>query len=253
MLSERNWRIESVARMVIGFFVTAFCLMVFASTIRQYFTDLSPENRTLFDIIVGAFIFQGMALVWAFNFLREEKLSVRDAFGFRSSTTLRAVLFGIVAGICVVPIAWLLQILSVQVMNALNLTPQSQELVRTFQESTRTTAEPNLLRQQIVFGFSVVFLAPVAEEILFRGIIYPTIKNLGFPRIGLWVSAIVFALLHQNMAGFIPFIFLGIALVLVYEETDNLLAPILAHSVFNTANFAYMIFEKPINRMLFNT
>ncbi len=239
--------------MLIGLIVTAFCLMLLAGALRQVTGDISSEHKTLFDIIVGALIFQGVALLWIFNFLREEKLTFRTAFGFSLPTVPRALLFGVLAGVCVVPIAWTLQIVSVQLLNLFNWSPQSQELVRTFQQSAKAASDPELLRQQIAFGISVIVLAPISEELLFRGILYPTIKNFGFPKVALWTSAIVFALMHQNMAGMIPFIFLGIVLVKVYEETDNLLAPILVHSLFNTANFLYMLFEVPINKFLFRS
>lgn len=251
MLTERKWRPEGAARTILGIIVTAFCLLLLASTLRQLTGEMSSENRSLLDLILGTVIFQGSAMVWIFIFLREEKLSFRDAFGFHGGKYRRAILFGILTGVSIVPIAWTLQMVSVQVLEWLQWNPQSQELVQTFQQTTKEASTTGILNQRIAFGVSVILLAPIAEEILFRGLIYPTIKNLGFPKVGLWISAIVFALMHQNMAGMIPFIFLGIVLVLVYEETDSLLAPILTHSIFNTANFLFMLYQVPINKFLF--
>ena len=46
----------------------------------------------------------------------------------------------------------------------------------------------------------------------------------------------LFAAVHANLPSFLPFVFLALALALLYERTNNLLASILAHSCFNAAN-----------------
>ena len=38
------------------------------------------------------------------------------------------------------------------------------------------------------FVFFAVVLAPVAEEFIFRGVLYPFIKQLGWPRLALYRS-----------------------------------------------------------------
>ena len=47
-------------------------------------------------------------------------------------------------------------------------------------------------------------LAPVAEELLFRGILYPAIKQAGFPRLALWGTSLLFAAMHMNLVTFVP-------------------------------------------------
>jgi membrane protease YdiL (CAAX protease family) len=84
--------------------------------------------------------------------------------------------------------------------------------------------------------FAIV-AAPVAEEFIFRGVLYPFLKRVGFPRLA-WVGvSFVFALIHFDAATFAPLFVLAIVLTWLYERTDNLLAPIAAHSLFNAANF----------------
>jgi membrane protease YdiL (CAAX protease family) len=52
----------------------------------------------------------------------------------------------------------------------------------------------------------------------------------------------LFALIHGNLTIIIPLVALAVALALLYEWTDNLLASIIVHAVFNAANFAMMFF-----------
>ena len=87
----------------------------------------------------------------------------------------------------------------------------------------------------------IIVLVPVAEELLFRGILYPWIKQAGFPRLALWGTAVVFAAMHVNLTSFVALFILALILTWLYERTNNLLATITAHSLFNALNFA-MVF-----------
>ena len=95
---------------------------------------------------------------------------------------------------------------------------------------------PSILAYFIFFS---VVIAPLAEEIFFRGILYAAIRRSGFRQLALWASATLFAASHQNLAVFIPLLVLGLALALLYEKCDNLLASISAHSLFNALNIVY--------------
>ena len=86
-----------------------------------------------------------------------------------------------------------------------------------------------------------VIVAPVVEELLFRGVLYPAIKQIGYPRFAAIGTAILFALFHVNLVTFLSLTAVALGLVVLYEFTDNLLAPIIAHAVFNTSN-VFMIF-----------
>jgi len=80
-------------------------------------------------------------------------------------------------------------------------------------------------------------IAPVAEELLFRGILYPAIKQAGFPGVALWGTSLLFAAIHVNLGIFVPLLLLALVLAQLYERTGNLLAPITAHALFNAFNF----------------
>ncbi|MBI4360531.1 CPBP family intramembrane metalloprotease [Candidatus Micrarchaeota archaeon] len=81
----------------------------------------------------------------------------------------------------------------------------------------------------------VVTLAPVAEELFFRGFL--------LPRFGLPLSSIAFALGHAGFASVavVASAFLG-ALVLgyAYQKTGNLYACMLGHALFNVANVYFV-------------
>ena len=86
-----------------------------------------------------------------------------------------------------------------------------------------------------------VAVAPIVEEILFRGILYPAIKQIGHPRLAAIGTALLFALFHVNLLAFASLTVVALGLIALYEFTDNLLAPITAHAVFNASNLVMLI------------
>jgi hypothetical protein len=62
----------------------------------------------------------------------------------------------------------------------------------------------------------------------------------------LWGSSALFAAVHFNMVSFLPLLVFALVLVYLYETFQNLLAPIVAHSLFNAANFLMLIFQDQI-------
>jgi membrane protease YdiL (CAAX protease family) len=79
-------------------------------------------------------------------------------------------------------------------------------------------------------------IAPIAEEVLFRGFIYTYCRRWGILS-ALILSTVVFAALHLPSG--LPLIQIvgGIAFALTYEASGSLIAPILIHSLGNLAIF----------------
>ena len=107
-------------------------------------------------------------------------------------------------------------------------------------------------RDALDAAFSVAAIAvfPAAcEEILFRGILLPSLARWLGAIGAVLASALLFGLIHLDLAGDtvaftrIPFaILVGIGLGLLRVRTGSLLPPILGHAVLNTITFATVVF-----------
>jgi membrane protease YdiL (CAAX protease family) len=85
---------------------------------------------------------------------------------------------------------------------------------------------------------AAVVLAPVAEELLFRGLLFRALLQRRSVHVAALVSAVVFALVHVDVAVSQPLALVGLTLVGVvlahaYERTGSLLVPIAGHAAFN--------------------
>ncbi len=106
-----------------------------------------------------------------------------------------------------------------------------------FPESwTESYAERVELAQQApvwVLYLSSVIVAPIVEELIFRGLIFRSLKG-GMPRIvAALVSSAVFAVLHGTIMWMLYTFLLGLVLCVLYEKTRSLWACIACHMAFN--------------------
>ena len=83
--------------------------------------------------------------------------------------------------------------------------------------------------------------APLAEEVVFRGYIYPAVKRFTNIPFAVVFSGLLFGAVHGNLAALLPLTVLGVLLVLAYEYTGSLWAPIAIHFCFNAATTVVQI------------
>lgn len=133
-------------------------------------------------------------------------------------------LFGYMAAF---PWLFLLFFVTVEIANRVGFQPPVEEIHRLVFGEHR----PAILW---LTGVLACVVGPIAEEFLFRGVLYPTLRaQASFP-VAMAVSGAVFALIHTNVLGFLPITMLGCLLAYVYERTGSLFAPMAVHITHNT-------------------
>jgi CAAX protease family protein len=192
------------------------------------------------QFVINTFTFQGLVLVFIHLFLIFHHSSWRELLGL-DRTRWNTVARGLVAAVIILPVALMLNALCALLLTKIHVTPDQQVSMQALQLSVT-------LGQKIVFGIAAILLAPLAEESMFRGILYPVVKQLGYPRLALFGSSLLFAASHINLMTFLPLFLIALVFVWLLETTDTLIAPILAHASFNAANFVIYINEANIER-----
>ncbi len=142
------------------------------------------------------------------------RLAVRDGLFF-------LVGFGLAAfsGVLIAPI-----------VDVGHLHSSSQEVVRTFQRAHGLDTT--------FFVIAVLAVAPIGEELLFRGVLLRALLRRTSPPTAIWVAALAFALVHVVLdpgAGFAVPALLLLGLLSGYEawRTGDLSRSILLHAGFN--------------------
>ncbi|WP_334126601.1 type II CAAX endopeptidase family protein [Empedobacter brevis] len=114
-----------------------------------------------------------------------------------------------------------------------------EEIYKIFQNSFE------MMLDYKVAGFIMVcILAPVFEEIIFRGIILKGMLNFNIkPTIAILINGFVFGCAHMNPWQFIGAGILGIIFGIVYYRTKSLFLPILLHFLNNTLSYSLMLMQ----------
>lgn len=95
--------------------------------------------------------------------------------------------------------------------------------------------------------FAAVVAAPLCEEVVFRGYFYPAAKKFAGPWVAMVCSALVFAAAHASLAALLPLFVFGCVLVLLYEKTGSLWAPVAVHFCFNGATVLFQLAARYYN------
>lgn len=145
----------------------------------------------------------------------------------------RSLLIGLGAAIPAWIGATLLGALAVVVLNAIGLTEQAGPL-----DAFVERGDPTV----ILVAFLLV--APVAEEIFFRGVVYNAWERERGPWVAVTGSAALFALIHSSLFALVPIFALGVALALLYRSTRSLAATIAMHAGFNAISVAIALLAR---------
>ena len=84
-----------------------------------------------------------------------------------------------------------------------------------------------------IFVIGSAVIAPIYEELLFRGIIFPTLIQKTNFTIALVLSSLIFAVLHFHLSALLPLFVLSIILSITYLYTSTIWASISLHALFN--------------------
>ena len=227
---ETPWGLRDLLFGILFAGIGIVVLNVAALLLDRFFSVSIQTNNTALMIFV---IFQDLIIVvgaWLFSVMRYrvgwERLGLRK-FDVAFGCLLSAAMFALSYAIRFV-------YAFVAVLLGLQLSPQ--QVIERLDTS--------------VTGFPLTFLAaavlaPVAEEIFFRGFLYGGLRR----RIGvigaMIASTLFFTALHFSIDVFIPLFFLGLFLAWLYEKTGSLYPGILLHASNNAlALIALVILQR---------
>ena len=146
---------------------------------------------------------------------------------------VRSLLIGLGAAIPAWIGATLLGALAATVLQAIGLTEEAGPV-----DSFIKRGDPTV----ILLAFLLV--APVAEEIFFRGVVYNAWLRERGPWVAVIGSAALFAAIHTSLFALVPIFALGVTLALLYRRTGSLASTMALHAGFNAISVAIALLER---------
>jgi len=117
---------------------------------------------------------------------------------------------------------------------AVSLLPFSEEIIRGHEELMNYSTTPFLV--QVLY---TVILAPIIEEIFFRGIGHDRLARAVPPVLAAIISSAAFAVIHMEPLAILAAFVSGLILSLLYNRYKTVIVPIAFHMGFNI--FAYIV------------
>ena len=221
---------------IILFFYANQVLAYFASSteLNQQVVENSenedPSSIGLVDILLSNIIFLIVgAIIFALaSFSRGRK--PKHVFGLRKRSK-KYIIIITMAGMFVAYIAVFIgSIISSFLLSTGE--PKKEDL----QEIVQTLMTNDDISLKIAIALSAIIFAPLIEEVIFRGYLYPVIKRFSHPIFSCVITSLLFAVIHSNLEGLMPLFLLAIVLTIFYEISKSIWVPILMHACFNGVN-----------------
>jgi membrane protease YdiL (CAAX protease family) len=229
VLPRKDWPTELVFLL---FFRLLLGVAVALSLLAALSKAIGGKMPSVLELFLGGLAFHGTGLAVIQLFLRNVRQSWGAAFGWVTQPG-SAVRLGVGVALVVLPVTYGLQAGCAWLLEQVGVAATTQRSVELL------VNDPSVMSRGLIAAFAVG-LAPLVEETLFRGLLFPTVRDLGWPRAALWGQAVLFGAIHANAAAFLPLTLFGATLAWLYVRTGNLLAPIAAHAVFNLAPFVLL-------------
>lgn len=178
------------------------------------------------ELLVNNALFNFLIIATIAGFLIGRDRNPVILFGLRWRNWLKELPL---VGIFLVAIVPILLVAGYLVELVIGETKSSQDLLLFFTNSKTFTEKALLV-------FTAVVVAPVTEEVVFRGYLHGTVRQVGGRWWGILVSSLIFAGIHGHVPSLASLFVLGIAFALLYERTGSLWASMLMHAIFNSLN-----------------
>lgn len=122
-----------------------------------------------------------------------------------------------------------------------------------FADSSQAYQEVAERQYGVAFGIGIILygvISPLAEEVVFRGVIYNRLRRFYGPVIGVVVSGIFFGAFHGNLVQGVYGACMGILIAYVYERQGSFFFPVLFHAAANLAVYG-IAHEQTVQAALF--
>jgi membrane protease YdiL (CAAX protease family) len=234
-------RLQDLAKKAWPLSLTVFlvCILIVLHAVGTLLYGLLRQADATTDytaqaVMMQTLVFHAAGLAAIFFIMRRERQGWHADFGLLSGQAGRDIGMGVLCYLAALPplllFSWLYQWL-------LDLCGHETSM----QEVAWVITGELTSWQRVYLVLVAVTVAPLFEELLFRGIGVPVIAR----RVGMVpaivITSSVFALLHFHVPSLLPLFVMSTAFALAYIRTESILVPFTMHALFNGVNLSMLI------------
>ncbi len=193
-----------------------------------YYVSLAVSSKIFggetFGVIASSFVLQAALSVWLVLYAKHRKLSFKFTLQPKSLFA-KAIKYTLLALLLVFATMALWK-------GVLFLLGVKYEM----QNSIDLWLSASGVAENAMAFLSIAVLAPISEELLFRGYLYRILKGAFKPLFSAMVVSLLFAGIHFSVEAFVSLAALSFLFCAVYEKYRDIRLNILVHSLFNIVN-----------------
>jgi membrane protease YdiL (CAAX protease family) len=221
-LQARPWRTVDAIVLLGVIFLTSIPNLIEA--IHPTANPVMPKVWLLTVVLLVNYGLIGGAIVFA---VWRSRAGFAAGFGVTRTAARHDLRNGIVWGLACIPpvllIAWLANV----ALDTIGFDTSQQEVFDVLSKPGFSMGGKLAIVGAAVLG------APMAEEMIFRGVLFPVfLRRMKWPGAALLVGAL-FAIMHFHLPAFVPLMALGAVFSLAMLATGSVLTSIVMHALFN--------------------
>ncbi|PKQ28561.1 MAG: hypothetical protein CVT63_02185 [Candidatus Anoxymicrobium japonicum] len=190
------------------------------------FGAFSKTTATFLLIFLASAMLYVFLLAGTFYSVKIRHGSTLNALGIRTRGLGRGLLLGIVVGLPLLAAAIFMALIAENLFG-----PVDTDIVS---KSVNKISSGGVgIGLVALLAITLIVLAPICEEIFFRGYLYPALRNKMDKQPAMILNGLIFAAAHFEPVGFLPRFLLGWGLCYVYERNRTIGAPVAGHALYN--------------------
>lgn len=217
-----SWGWLDLAAVYLGLILLGMLFKTYGEQLLSILAVIGQPDTPLNRFILSYFIQFVVTIGLVFIFSRGLHGASFREMGFRLVSGRSMLRYGVRGGLLVVVVIMLLSY-PVQILQP-DLAPQTYAEMLTAARGTG---------KLIVIMIMGIIMAPLSEEILYRGMLYPVARKTLGPLGGAVLAGLLFGVAHWDLWRTIPLAAGGIILCLIYEKNRSVYVTTLAHGVWN--------------------
>lgn len=175
--------------------------------------EFITNNTNLITFISGAATILTLLLVFK---IRKKKLAAEVTLvKFDTAKIVPVIMLGVASALFV--------------SNLMELLPIPESVMASYAESSKGI----LAGSPVMMVLSVIIMAPLVEEIIFRGLVLSRLKKVMPTWLAVVLCSMVFGLMHGQLIWIVYTTLFGLLLAVVAENANSIWASVLLHMAFN--------------------
>lgn len=222
-LRARNWQTADALLLLCAIMLPMASAVINAS--RREAVHVTPTPGM--EHIAPYLAYYALLLLGVGVAAQRTSLGIGAAMGITRAACWPAIRTGIILGLAMLPPALLAAGLADNLCQWLGTPPSRQAVF-----DVLNAPHLDVIVKGALF-FMAIVAAPLAEEAIFRGVLFPRVLQKHGVFVALLLVNVLFALLHLHAPSFLPLLVVGICFSLGMLATGSVLTPIVMHAIFN--------------------